>query len=162
MKRIACLMATGLIVVSTGVGSRGAAASVPNVRLRAGHVRADGTVTVRVLGQGVREFSALSMDLRLGSTPLTLKRCVQPPSGVDKTAVCSEAEPGVVRVALVGFNDDPLRDGELARVELKAAAVLRAGRYPISAVLHLARPDGSEFEIGPIGATVRVGFKTGR
>jgi len=103
----------------------------------------------------VGEFQALSIDLR---TPqgTTAGDCADASRQTSKTAVCAQPTSGIVRVGLFGPTADPLVDGELMRVKLVLPHHLGRGRYPISAMVRLARSDGSEFEVGPISATVRV------
>jgi hypothetical protein len=106
-------------------------------------------------GRGVGEFRAVSLDLRVPPR-ITVSGCDESRRQVGKTVVCADAKPGLVRVGLFGPTPDSLIDGELMRVTLALPPSMGRGRYPISAIVRLARADGSEFEIGPIAATLHV------
>jgi hypothetical protein len=145
------LVAAVVLAVASATGAGGA----PDVRLRVSHRATAGTVSVRLLGRGVGEFQALSLDLR---TPqgATAGDCSEASRQTSKTAVCSQPTPGIVRLGLFGPTEDALIDGELVRLTLSLPHNLDRGRYPISAIVRFARADGSEFEVGPIATILRV------
>jgi len=155
-KTLQCFLVASAILLPSALTPMPSSAAGPIVKLRVSHVRPDGTVTVRLLARHVGQFTSLSADLRLGETGLTALRCPQPAGRIRKTVICSEPEPGLVRLGVVGFNSDALIDGEVARVILSVPTDVRPGQYSISGVLHFARDDGSEFAIGPISDTVRI------
>jgi hypothetical protein len=103
----------------------------------------------------VGEFQALSVDLR-APQGATAGDCTEASRQRNKTALCAQPTPGIVRVGLFGPTADPLVDGDLVLFNLTLPTDIRRGRYPVSAIVRLARGDGSEFEIGPIATTFQV------
>lgn len=136
----------GELQVGRVVGRAGQAVTVP-VTFRAG----TGAVV-----------TALSTDIRFDKE-LANPRCgtgaAMAGGAADKVVSCAEVSPGLLRVLIYGFNQDPMPNGEVATVTFD---VLASVRHRLHRLVNL--PDGSDangngLRIGRKSGTVRLGAK---
>jgi len=160
----ASLMVTFASVVIVEVWGIGIAEAAM-LRVGRAHGRPEGTVSVpvRFARQQGENIVGLSGDITFDATVLANPRCeVARKLGIEwgarkgrggsemareKTAVCSEPRPGVVRIGIFGLNLVPIPAGEVATVTFDVLPTAKPGRYPLTVSPGSAGPAGEEVGI---------------
>lgn len=119
------------------------------------------TVTIPLTyspGKG-RVAVAVASDIRFNTRALQHPRCEAGSAltGGSKSVKCAEPKRGVLRLAVFGFNTDPMPAGEVARISFDVAANARPGSYGLRQKPSAADAAGKDFLIKRQNGAVRIG-----
>jgi hypothetical protein len=134
-------------------------------QLQVGRVRAQPgqSVTVPVIyrkGAGP-VATALTTDIRFDTTALAHPRCAAGSAlsegGADKRVMCAEPSPGMLRLVLFGFNQDPVPNGQVATVTFDVSADAQRQPYRLENTPTASDAAGHDFRLARKNGDVGVG-----